>query len=180
MCDMLVFAASDIAPEASSDFIKAADLTDDVAGKGTPPADPTPPYTLVHSRSQEDFSRTGELAYQVKIDFSDAAYAKMAEFGENICKADKTRLLISIPFMVLDAKSGDDRKVVVIGDSLRTLHAEDENEQIGLKGPDEIVWTRHCVPFEKVAFFSLVMRSQPGDEGYQFLQNTTIATLDGL
>lgn len=134
----------------------------------------------MYSRSQKDFRRTGEIANQVTTEFSDATYSEMYAFIEKVRKATGSRAIIPEPFLVLDNNSVNDRKVVLVDESWRTLHAEDENEEIGFKGPDEKIWRRHRVPFENVAFFTGVIISQPGDEGDEFLQNTTFKTLEGL
>lgn len=165
-----------------ADFLKTADLTEDLIGKKNPPADLRPPYVLVYSRSQEDFSRTGDLPEQVKTDFNSATYADMYEFIETIPK-DRKKAVGTDPgfFMVLDKQSEEDRKVVLIDKSLGSLYIDKANEDVVADdGTNDTIWRKHRIPFEKACFFFLVLMSHPGDEGDEFLQNTTKETADGL
>jgi hypothetical protein len=101
------------------------DIKEGPIGKTNPAADPRPPYVVVHSRSQESFSRTGSLPKQVKTDFSGATYADMYMFIETIPKDRKQSVDIETEFfMVLDKESQDDRKVVLISKSLKCLYRD--------------------------------------------------------
>jgi hypothetical protein len=133
----------------------------------------------VYSPSQKDFSRTGELAQQVKSEFSNATYAEMSAMAEQ-AKKTNPRSIISELFMVLDKKSEEDRKVVLISRSSRTLYTQDENDEVRFDGVDDIIWRRHRIPFEKAASFWLLVSAMPGDDGDEFLQNSTLRSIDGL
>jgi hypothetical protein len=119
----------------------------------------------------------------VKTDFKDATYAEIFEFVEKIDKS--SRRIIAHLILVLDKKSEEDRKVVLIQKTSRTLYAmiqNAENDEDGLEyeGAEDILWRKHRIPFEKVAFFWTLVAAQPGDEGDDFLQNTTYETMNGL
>jgi hypothetical protein len=177
-----------------ANFIKTADITDgtetadtteEIISTKNPNYEPSPPYTLVHCHSQEEFGRTGEIAQQVKTEFKNATYAEMSMFVDRICEETDSRRTISNLFMVLDKKSEEDRKVVLIHKTSRTVYAMCDNARTDIDGPvyegaDDILWRRHRIPFEKAAFLWLLVMSQPGDEGDEFLQNTTYGTIDGL
>jgi hypothetical protein len=165
-----------------ADFSQTADLKEELIGKKNPAADSRPPYVLVYSRLQEDFSRTGDLPEQVKTDFISATYADMYVFIKKIPKDMKNSVGIDRSlFMVLDKKSEEDRKVVLISQGLASLYVDEENEnEVTDNGMGEIIWRKHRIPFEKASYFWLVLASKPGDEGDEFLQNTTTGTADGL
>jgi hypothetical protein len=133
----------------------------------------------VYSRSQKDFSRTGELAQHVKTEFSNATYAEMSAMAEQAKKTDP-RSIISELFMVLDEKSEEDRKVVLISRSSRTLYTKDENDEVRFDGVDDIIWRRHRIPFEKAASFWLLVMGMFGNDGDEFLQKSTLRSIDGL
>jgi hypothetical protein len=119
----------------------------------------------------------------VKTDFKDATYAEIFEFVDKIEKS--SRSIINNPVLVLDKKSEEDRKVVLIQKTSRTLYAMLENakndeEDVEYEGADDILGRKHRIPFEKVAFFWTLILGQPADEGDDFLQNTTYGTMDGL
>jgi hypothetical protein len=137
----------------------------------------------VYSRSQEDISRTGEITQQVKTEFENATYAEMQAHVKTLYGSEKNSGQIDGDFfMVLDKKSADDRKVVLISEGLRELYPEDESLDVQptYEGADSHIWRKHRVPFEKVAFFYLVLGAKPGMEGDEFLQNTTVRNPDGL
>jgi hypothetical protein len=145
-----------------------------------PVKDPRPPYVLVYSRSQEDFDRTGDHPKQVETDFNSATYADMYAFIEAITGDKKKVRSVEVAFfMVLDKQSEEDRKVVLISKSFACLYIDEENEEPGDKA-DSVIWRKHRIPFEKACFFWLVLGAKPGDEGDEFLQNTTRETPDGL
>jgi hypothetical protein len=133
----------------------------------------------VYSRSQEEFSRTGDLAQQVKTEFSNASYAEMFAMAEQAETTDP-RSIISKLFMVLDKQSEEDRKVVLISQSSRTLYTEDENDAVWFDGVDDIIWRRHRIPFEKAASFWLLVMAMPRNDGDEFLQNSTLRSINGL
>jgi hypothetical protein len=174
------------------DFIKTADITDgtntadtteEVTGTKNPNYDPRPPYTLVHCYSQEDLGRTGEITQQVKTEFKDATYAGMSELVDKV-EGTSPRIISNL-FMVLDKESEEDRKVVLIHKTSRTVYAMCDNAGTDIDGPvyegaDDILWRKHRIPFDKVAFLWLLVMSQPGDESDEFLQKTTYGTIDGL
>jgi hypothetical protein len=166
-----------------TDGTKTADTTEEITGTKNPNYDPTPPYTLVHCYSQEDFSRTGEITQQVKTEFKDATYAGMSELVDKVEKTSP-RIIANL-FMVLDKKSEEDRKVVLIDKTSRTVYAMrdnagTDNDDVVYEGADDILWRKHRIPFEKAAFLWLLLMSKPGDEGDEFLENTTYETIDGL
>jgi hypothetical protein len=137
---------------------------------------------LVYSRSQEDFDRTGDLPKQVETDFNSATYADMYAFIEEITGDKKNVRSVEVAFfMVLDKQSEEDRKVVLISKSLSCLYIDAENED-GITDDEmkSIIWRKHRIPFEKACFFWLLLGAKPGDEGDEFLQNTTKETPDGL
>ncbi|EAT83178.1 hypothetical protein SNOG_08986 [Parastagonospora nodorum SN15] len=116
----------------------AAPITDELVGYPDTTADPTLPYVLVHSHSQKNLDRTGEIAQQARTEFMSATYAQIHVFLQRICEDKETaRRIPSSFFMVLDDKSKEDRHVVLI-----------------------------------------LYMSKPGDEGDEFLQNTTRENLD--
>lgn len=85
----------------------------------------------------------------------------MTAHGEKIYKTGAGRI-ISDPFMVLDKKSKDDRKVILIHQSLRNLYNQEEGYENWYEGVDNIIWSNHCIPFEKAAFFWLLLTVKPG------------------
>ncbi|KAF2827415.1 hypothetical protein CC86DRAFT_405543 [Ophiobolus disseminans] len=182
MCDAPVFAAYDVTPEQWSDFSNTANITEEHVGWLDPATDPTPPYVLIYSRSQENLHRTGALAAKVTTDFKGASYADMYTFPELTCKDEEiSNRLISAYFLVLDAQSSKDRQVVLINKTLGSLYIDEADDvQITNDGKDDTVWMKHRIPYEKVAFFCLVRESHPGDEGDEFLQNMTKETIEGL
>jgi hypothetical protein len=106
----------------------------------------------------------------VKTDFASATYADMYQFLQT--KLDDGRLLSSF-FLVLDERSVDDRKVVLIHKSLRFLHGSvEEQERLGEDELEQILWRKHRIPFEKACGFVCLLMVKPGDEGDEFLVNT--------
>jgi hypothetical protein len=113
--------------------------------------------------------RTGELAEGVKTDFSSATYADMYQHLQTILNGR----LDSSFFLVLDKKSVEDRKVVLIHKSLRGLHVDvEEEDRLTQDELSAILWRKHRIPFEKACAFWLLVSVKPGDEGDEFLQNT--------
>lgn len=103
----------------------------------------------------------------------------MSVLVEKIYKTNPRRIISGL-FMVLDKKSEEDRKVVLISESSRTLYAADENEEVRYEGVDNVIWRKHRIPFEKAASFWLLVMGMPGNESDEFLQNTTWKTIDRL
>jgi hypothetical protein len=130
----------------------------------------------VHSRSQEDFSRTGEITQKVKTEFKNATYAEMSVLADKI--SSDVKGVVAGEFMVLDKKSEEDREVILINKSLRIFYTQDKNTED--ENEDEIIWRKHRIPFEKAAFFWLAVMTESGNEGDDFLQSTTLKTIDGL
>jgi hypothetical protein len=148
-----------------------------------PTKDQTPPYILVHSRSQESLARTGNLPEQVKSEFTSATYADMSLFIATTLK-DRPDMDFGAEepfFMVLDEQSKEDRNVVLISKGSACLYADEENED-GMTDEEmrEVMWRRHRIPFEKACFFWLVLASKLGTEGDEFLLNVTRETAEGL
>lgn len=83
--------------------------------------------------------------------------------------------------MVLDKQSEQDHKILLISKGLRSLY-DDEYDQSpkAPNTPEDIIWRKHRVPFNKVAFFASIYAAKPGMEGDEFLQNTTLHTAEGL
>ena len=92
----------------------------------------------------------------------------------------KPRDIVSNLFMVLDEKSVESRTVVLISKSSRTLYSQVVDDEVRYDGIDDIVWRKHCIPFEEVAFFWSLILAKPGDEGDDFLQSTAWRSIDGL
>lgn len=136
---------------------------------------------MVHSRSQEDLNRTGDIDHHIRTEFESATYAEMQMFLDKI-RGDKetARRIASTFFMVLDKNSEKDRKVVLICKCSRTLYKVVQDEDVRYDGAEDRIWRKYRIPFEKVAFIYLVFMSKPGDEGDEFLQNTTQEKLEGL
>jgi hypothetical protein len=172
MCGFLVFSAYDVTPEVCEELTRNMNKR----------ADPRPRYTLVHYRLQEHSSRTSDLPEQVKTEFGDATYADMYAFMDKVLTERKNSDSMEHGHsMVLDKKAGEDRKVVFIIKSLRSLYIDAENEdEVTDDGTDSNIWRKHRIPFEKVCFFWLVIESKSGLEGDEFLPNTTSETANGL
>lgn len=86
-------------------FSKTADFTEELIGKIDPATDPTSPYVLVYSHSQEDFSRIGELPEQVKTEFNSATYADMYVYVETLLKDRKDLDRIDPRFFMFSTRS---------------------------------------------------------------------------
>jgi hypothetical protein len=85
-------------------------------------------------------------------------------------------------FLVLDKQSEEDRKIVIIHETLDRLYIDYEKDPdaISKDKKDDTIWRKYRLPFEKACFFVLVLGSKPGDEGDGFLENTTEETADDL
>jgi hypothetical protein len=94
----------------------------------------------------------------------------MQEFVDTAL-ADRKNLNLDY-FIVLDAASEQDRQVVLITKSLRSLYVEnkeDDMRRLCELGKDDFIWRKHRIPFEKACKFWLVLMAEPGMEGDEFL-----------
>jgi hypothetical protein len=85
-------------------------------------------------------------------------------------------------FLVLDKQSEEDRKILVIHETLYRLYIDYEKDPDAIfkDKKDDTIWRKHRLSFEKAYFFVWVLDSKPGDEGDEFLENTTEESADGL
>jgi hypothetical protein len=71
------------------------------------------------------------IARRVKTGLDSATYAEVFAFADTICEDKKTWKRIDSSFiMILDKKSEEDRRVMLINGSLRKFYPEDESLNI--------------------------------------------------
>jgi hypothetical protein len=141
-----------------------------IQGPGQPRSPPFSPYTLVHSRSQENYTqRTGDISAQIQSDFVNASYADLYAFIETLPNPTKKAEW----FMVLDERSVKDRHVVVIRKGYEMLNEDGEVDEedlcLGVL-TERRVWRIYRVPFEEAQDFWRVLDVLPGNEGDEFLE----------
>ncbi|KAF2026626.1 hypothetical protein EK21DRAFT_115575 [Setomelanomma holmii] len=101
MTEQLVFVTYNITPEQWADFSLTADFPPEVKAVPHPnqQIDPNPPYVLVHSQSQADFARKGQIAKSVESEFAGASYSDRYTFLDRVSAPPNKR--VTPDFMIL-------------------------------------------------------------------------------
>ena len=141
-----------------------------IQGPDQPRSPPFSPYTLVYSRSQENYTeRTGDISAQIQSDFTNASYADLYAFIETLPNPRRKAEW----FMVLDERSVTDRHVVLIRKGYEMLNEDGEVDEEDLRPEfltERRLWRIYRVPFEEAQDFWRVLDVLPGEEGDKFLE----------
>ena len=165
-----------------ADFSQTADYPPETFHHGDR-NDPNPPYVLVHSHSQTDFSSTpAHLPSAIETNFKNASYANLYAFTTTLSEEQRRHVAWEV-FMVLDEDSARDRKAVFIHKGLEYVRQNGEVVDFS-RHRDPLtkreVWKKFRVPFEEAFEFGKILEIMPGNEDQDFLQNTTRASAVGL